>query len=173
MCSSDPEMVRRYEIRFMGRVFVVDMFVLGFEGFDVILGMDWLERHYVSLDCGRRQVVLSQPGTERLVHDCETPGDSIMTSFLYTLEIPQTDVAEVRIVQEFPDVFQEIEGLPPRCVVELRIDLVPGAAPIAKAAYRLAPKELEEMKKQLDDLDRKSTRLNSSHITRSRMPSSA
>ena len=78
-----------------------------------------------------------------------------MTSFLYTLEIPQTDVAEVRIVQEFPDVFQEIDGLPPRRVVEFRIDLVPGAAPIAKAAYRLAPKELEEMKKQLDDLLRK------------------
>ena len=80
-----PEMVRRYEIRFMGRKFVVDMFVLRFEGFDVILGMDWLVRHYVSLDCGRRQVVLSEPGRERLVHDCETPGDSVMTSFLYTL----------------------------------------------------------------------------------------
>ena len=61
-------------------------------------------------------------------------------------------MSEVRIVQEFPDVFQEIEGLPPRRVVEFRIDLVPGAAPIAKAAYRLAPKELEEMKKELDDL---------------------
>ena len=136
----------------MGIEFVVDMFVLGFEGFDVILGMDWLVRHYVSLDCGRRQVVLSEPGKERLVHDCETPGDSVMTSFLYTLEIPQSDVSEVRIVREFPDVFYETEGFLPRRVVEFMIDLVPGAAPIAKAAYRLAPKELEEMKKQLDDL---------------------
>ena len=91
-------MVHRYEIRFMGQQFVVDMFVLGFEGFDVILGIDWLGRHCVSLDCGRMQVVLSDPGRERLVHDCETPGDSVMTSFLYTLEIPQTDMAEVRIV---------------------------------------------------------------------------
>ena len=57
----------------MGRKFVVDMFVLGFEGFDVILGMDWLERHYVSLDCCRRRVILSEPGTERLVHERETP----------------------------------------------------------------------------------------------------
>ena len=88
------------------------MFVLGFEGFDVILGMDWLVRHYVSLDCGRRQVVLSELCRERLVHDCETLGDSVMTSFLYTLEIPQADVAEVRIIQEFPDMFQETEGLP-------------------------------------------------------------
>ena len=40
-----PEMVKQYEVRFMGQRFLVDMFVLGFEGFDVILGMDWLERH--------------------------------------------------------------------------------------------------------------------------------
>ena len=109
----------------------------------------------MSLDYGKRQVVLSEPGRERLVHDCETPGDSVMTSFLYTLEIPQSDVSEVRIVREFPDVFQEIEGLPPRCVVEFRKDLVSGAVPLVKAAYRLAPKELEEMKRQLDDLLRK------------------
>ena len=43
---------------------------------------------------------------------------------------------EERIVQEFPDVFKETEGLPPRRVVEFRIELVPRVAPIAKAAYR-------------------------------------
>ena len=109
-------------------------------------------RHYESLDCGRRRVSLSELGMEWLAHDCETPGDSVVTSFLYTLEIPRECVEEVRIVREFPNVFQEIEGLPPRRIVEFRIYLVPRAAPIAKAAYRLAHKELEEMKKQLDDL---------------------
>ena len=48
--------------------------------------------------------------------------------------------------------FEEVKGLPPRRVVEFRIDLVTGAAPISKAAYQLAPKELAEMKKQLDEL---------------------
>ena len=62
-------------------------------------------RHCVSLDYGRSQVVLSELGRERLVHDCETLGNFVMTSFLYTLEIPQADVPEVRIVQEFLDVF--------------------------------------------------------------------
>ena len=57
-----------------------------------------------------------------------------------------------RVVKEFPDVFKEVKGLPPRRVVEFRIDLVPGAAHIAKAAYRMAPKELAEMKKQLDEM---------------------
>ena len=39
-----------------------------------------------------------------------------MTRFLYTLEIPRECVDEVRIVREFPDVFQEIESLHPRRV---------------------------------------------------------
>ena len=76
----------------------------------------------------------------------------MFTSFLYTLEIPSKPVEEVEVVRDFPDVFAEVTGLPPRRIVEFRIDLVPGAAPIAKAAYRMAPKELEEMKKQLDEL---------------------
>ena len=59
---------------------------------------------------------------------------------------------EVPVVKEFPDVFAEIKGLPPRRVVEFHINLVPGAAPIAKAAYRMALKELMEMKRQLDDM---------------------
>ncbi|XP_028111281.1 uncharacterized protein LOC114309703 [Camellia sinensis] len=46
----------------------------------------------------------------------------------------------------------EIPGLPPRWVVEFHIDLVPGIAPISKAAYRMAPKELMEMKKQLEEM---------------------
>ena len=56
------------------------------------------------------------------------------------------------MVKEFDDVFAEFKGLPPRRVVEFWIDLVPGAAPIGKAAYRMAPKELMEMKKQLDEM---------------------
>ena len=56
------------------------------------------------------------------------------------------------MVREFEDVFQEIPRPPPRRVVEFRIDLVPGIAPISKAAYRMAPKELVEMKKQLEEM---------------------
>ena len=67
----------------------------------------------------------------------------------------QLPLEEVEVVRDFPDVFAEIKGLPPRRVVEFWIDLVPGAAPIGKAAYRMAPKELIEMKKQLDEMLKK------------------
>ena len=71
------EMVRGHQIRFLNRVYVLDLYVLGFSGFDVILGMDWLTKNLVMLDCGRRRIVLIEPGKEDVVHDCETPGDSI------------------------------------------------------------------------------------------------
>ena len=146
------EMVRQHEVRFMSRVYVLDLYVLDFGGFDVILGMDWLAKNLAVVDCGRRRIILLESGKEDVIHECETPEDSIMTSFLYTLEIPAKAFEDVEIVREFPDVFKEVQGLPPRRVVEFRIDLVPGAAPIAKAAYRMAPKELVEMKKQLDEM---------------------
>nr|GEW40531.1 putative reverse transcriptase domain-containing protein [Tanacetum cinerariifolium] len=51
----------------------------------------------------------------------------------------------VSIIQEFPEVFPEdLLGLPPARQVEFQIDLVLGAAPIARPMYRLAPAEMQE-----------------------------
>ncbi|GJU21962.1 putative reverse transcriptase domain-containing protein [Tanacetum coccineum] len=53
---------------------------------------------------------------------------------------------DVPIIRDFPEVFpKELPGLPPPRQVEFRIDLVPGAAPIARAPYRLAPYEMREL----------------------------
>ncbi|GJY49095.1 putative reverse transcriptase domain-containing protein [Tanacetum coccineum] len=46
-------------------------------------------------------------------------------------------------------------GLPPTRQVEFQIDLVPGAAPMARAPYRLAPSELQELSTQLQELSDK------------------
>ena len=49
----------------------------------------------------------------------------------------------VPVVREYADVFpDDLPGLPPDREVEFGIDLVPGTAPIAKQAYRMAPTEL-------------------------------
>ncbi|GJX47779.1 putative nucleotidyltransferase, ribonuclease H [Tanacetum coccineum] len=42
--------------------------------------------------------------------------------------------------------------LPPTRQVEFQIDLVPGAAPVARAPYRLAPAEMQELSAQLQEL---------------------
>ncbi|GJR69274.1 putative reverse transcriptase domain-containing protein [Tanacetum coccineum] len=52
----------------------------------------------------------------------------------------------VPIVRDFPEVFPEdLSGLPPTRQVEFQIDLVPGAAPVARAPYRLAPSKMKEL----------------------------
>ncbi|KAD4385781.1 hypothetical protein E3N88_25950 [Mikania micrantha] len=60
---------------------------------------------------------------------------------------------DVPIVREFPDVFpDDLPGIPSDRDVEFRIDLILGAKRIAKAPYRLAPSELQELMTQLQDL---------------------
>nr|GEU66032.1 putative reverse transcriptase domain-containing protein [Tanacetum cinerariifolium] len=55
--------------------------------------------------------------------------------------------------REFPNVFQEdLPGLPPVCQVEFQIDLIPGAAHVARAPYRLAPSKMQELSDQLQEL---------------------
>ncbi|GJS33916.1 putative reverse transcriptase domain-containing protein [Tanacetum coccineum] len=63
---------------------------------------------------------------------------------------------DVPIVQDFPEVFPEdLSGIPPTRQVEFQIDLVPGAAPVARAPYRLAPSEMKELSDQLQELSDK------------------
>jgi len=59
----------------------------------------------------------------------------------------------ISVVQDFGDVFpEEVPGLPPSREVEFSIDLVPGTGPVSMAPYRMAPAELVELKKQIDEL---------------------
>ena len=45
--------------------------------------------------------------------------------------------------------------MPPIRQVEFRIELIPGAAPVAKSPYRLAPSEMQELSAQLQELQDK------------------
>nr|GFA84128.1 putative reverse transcriptase domain-containing protein [Tanacetum cinerariifolium] len=63
---------------------------------------------------------------------------------------------DVPIVRDFPEVFPaDLPGLPLIRPVKFQIDLVPGAAPVARAPYRLAPSEMKELAKQLTELSDK------------------
>ncbi|GJW34513.1 putative reverse transcriptase domain-containing protein [Tanacetum coccineum] len=63
---------------------------------------------------------------------------------------------DVPTVQDFSEVFpKDLPGLPPMRQVKFKIDLVPGAAPVAQAPYRLAPTELQELSTQLQELSDK------------------
>ncbi|GKB76512.1 putative reverse transcriptase domain-containing protein [Tanacetum coccineum] len=62
----------------------------------------------------------------------------------------------VPIVRDFPEVFPEdVSGIPPARQVEFQIDLILGAAPVARAPYRLAPSEMKELSNQLKEISDK------------------
>ncbi|KAI3811084.1 hypothetical protein L1987_20800 [Smallanthus sonchifolius] len=62
-------------------------------------------------------------------------------------------VDDIPIVRDYPEVFPgDLPCLPPHRQVEFQIDLAPGAAPIVRAPYRLAPSELQELSTQLQEL---------------------
>jgi hypothetical protein len=63
------------------------------------------------------------------------------------------EVKDISVVKEFSDVFpDDLSGLPPDRAVGFSIELKPDTAPISRRAYRMPPKELVELKIQLQEL---------------------
>nr|GEV33561.1 reverse transcriptase domain-containing protein [Tanacetum cinerariifolium] len=53
---------------------------------------------------------------------------------------------DIPTFRDFPKVFPEdLPGIPPARQVEIQIDLIPGAAPVARGPYQLAPSEMKEL----------------------------
>ncbi|GKB96710.1 putative reverse transcriptase domain-containing protein, partial [Tanacetum coccineum] len=79
-----------------------------------------------------------------------------ITKALKSAREDEPRLSDISVVREFEDVFPvDLSGLPPQRQVEFHIDLVPGATPIAKSPYRLAPSEMQELSGQLQELQDK------------------
>ncbi|XP_031116509.1 uncharacterized protein LOC116020167 [Ipomoea triloba] len=122
-----------------------------------LLGMDWLGKYKAKIICDRQKVTLRS--TEGEVCDISRSYEQIRNQVSAYDEGPEDidsieeALEEIAVVKDFPDVFpEEIPGMPPERVVEFTIDLVPGTTPISKIAYRMAPKKMQELKEQLQEL---------------------
>jgi hypothetical protein len=70
--------------------------------------------------------------------------------------LKEARLEDILVVNEFKDVFpKELPGMPPDREIEFTIDLILGTTPIAQAPYKMGPKELVELKDQLDELEQK------------------
>jgi hypothetical protein len=141
----------RIEIR--GIDFPANLVVMGTQGLDVILGMNWLHRNQATVSCDKRTVNLVSPSgkevvTELFMHDLEGVCHRV------SVDGKEANLLEaIRVVSEFPDVFPEnLPGMPPERKVEFAIELEPRTAPISKRAYRVFGPELVEFNKQIDEL---------------------
>nr|GEU86335.1 putative reverse transcriptase domain-containing protein [Tanacetum cinerariifolium] len=78
-----------------------------------------------------------------------TPG---IAKALSNVKVDEPKLSDIFVARDFVKVFlKDLSGLPPQRQVEFRIDLVPGATPIAKSPYRLAPSEMQELCAQLQE----------------------
>ncbi|GKC54117.1 hypothetical protein Tco_1076862, partial [Tanacetum coccineum] len=116
--------------------------------------MDWLSKRKFVIVCYEKMVRIPLEGDEILrVHGERTLGAA---KALVKAKVDEPRISDIPVARDITDVFPEdFSGLPPQRQVEFRIDLIPGATPIAKSPYRLAPSEMQELSGQLQELQDK------------------
>jgi hypothetical protein len=126
-----------------------DLILLNLEGMDILLGMDWMTRHRVSLDILSQIVEINYPEYGQTI--LHLPQQEYLALCVYAIK--GIKLEDIPIVCEYPDDFpDELPGMPPDRDVEFVIELQPGTAPISKRPYCMPPNELAELKLQLQEL---------------------
>ncbi|GJS14797.1 putative nucleotidyltransferase, ribonuclease H [Tanacetum coccineum] len=148
------KVIRDCKLELGNSLFTIDLIPLGHGSFDMIVGMDWLSKNKAEIVCHEKVVRIPLEGGEILrVQRERTLGG---TKTLMSTKADELELSDILIVRDFTDVFQEdLSGLPPQRQVEFRIDLIPGATPVVKSPYRLAPSKMQELFEQLQELQDK------------------
>ncbi|GJS77742.1 reverse transcriptase domain-containing protein [Tanacetum coccineum] len=173
--------LRGCTLNLLNHPFNINLMPVELGSFDAIIGMDWLAKYQAVIECAEKIVRIPWGNESLLIHgDGSNQGNAarlniisctktqkymlkglpIFLAHVTTKEVEdkseKKQLEDVPIVRDFPEVFPEdLPGLPPTRQVEFQIDLVPGAAPVARAPYRLAPSEMKELSEQLKELSDK------------------
>jgi hypothetical protein len=139
----------KVNLKIRGVDFIANLIVLGSNGIDVILKMDWLSKYKVLIECAKKSVKLTTPEgketefvTARGVANCAKVN-----------QLNASQWCEVPVANKFPDVFlEELPGMPPDRDIEFVIELKPGTTPIYKTPYRMATPELATLKEHITEL---------------------
>nr|GEU70888.1 hypothetical protein [Tanacetum cinerariifolium] len=134
--SESSTVLRGCTLGLLGHPFNIDLMPIELGSFDVIINMDWLAKNHAVIVYDEK--ILRIPYENKILI---IQGDKSNERNQQNKDkSKEKRLEDVPIVRGFPEVFlEDLHGLPPIRQVELQIDLVPGAAPIARAPYRLAP----------------------------------
>ncbi|GJW63306.1 putative reverse transcriptase domain-containing protein [Tanacetum coccineum] len=161
----------------MNHPFNVDLMPVPLSSFDVIIGMDWLTKYHgviiydekiVRVPFRRETLIFQGNGNNQReesrmnIISCTkaqkylSKGCDVFLAHITTKEAKDKSkgkrLENVPIVRVFPE---DLSGIPLAQQVEFQIDLIPGAALLARALYRLAPSEMKELVEQLQELSDK------------------
>ncbi|GKA69643.1 putative reverse transcriptase domain-containing protein [Tanacetum coccineum] len=169
--SETNTVLRGCTLGLLGHPFNIDLMPIDLGSFDVIIGMDWLAKNHAVIVCDEK-IVRIPYGNEILIVQVDKSNKENKSTLsiilcvkarkyiekgcqLFLTHVTMKEnkdkskekrLEDVPTVRDFPEVFPEdLPRLPPIRKVEFQIDLVPGAALVARAPYRLAPSEMEEL----------------------------
>ncbi|GKC64507.1 putative reverse transcriptase domain-containing protein [Tanacetum coccineum] len=137
---STNTVIKGCTLTLLNQPFEIDLMPIKLGSFDVVIGMDWLSKYHAKILCDEKVVHIPIDSETLIIRVMEKKSD-------------EKKLEDIPVVKEFPDVFPEdLPGIPPVRQVEFQIDLIPGAAPVARTPYRLAPSEMQELSNQLQEL---------------------
>jgi hypothetical protein len=101
------------EIR--GIEFPANIILMGTQGIDVILGMNWLDKYQSIISCDKRTIKLVSPLGEEVVAELVSPKPSKGGCHHMAIDIKEADSLEtIKVVSEFLDVFlKDLPCMPP------------------------------------------------------------
>ncbi|GJV56467.1 reverse transcriptase domain-containing protein [Tanacetum coccineum] len=167
---STNTIIKSCTLTLLNQPFKIDLMPIKLDSFDVVIGMDWLSKYRAKILCDEKVVHIPIDGETLIIRGDRSKTRLNLISCIKTekyisrgcqvfmIQVMEKKADEKRledipVVKEFPDVFPEdLPGIPPVRQVEFQIDLIPGAAPIARTPYRLAPSEMQELSNQLQEL---------------------
>ncbi|GJY91629.1 putative reverse transcriptase domain-containing protein [Tanacetum coccineum] len=134
--------IQNCTLNFLNYPLKIDLMPIELESFNVIIGMEWLSQHNEKIICDEKVVHIpidnetlvirgDRSGTRLNIISCVKTQKYIKRGCFFAKDLPR---------------------LPPPRQVEFEIELVLGAAPVARAPYPLAPLEMQELSNQLQEL---------------------
>nr|GEV10190.1 putative reverse transcriptase domain-containing protein [Tanacetum cinerariifolium] len=138
--------------------------------FDVVIGMDWLSKYHAKIICDEKVVHILIDGEILIIRGDQSKtrlnlisciktkryisrGCQVFISQIMEKKSNEKGLKDIPVVRKFPKVFlEELPSLFPVRQVEFQFELVPGAAPVARVPYRLAPSEMQELSNKLQEL---------------------
>ncbi|GKD90035.1 putative reverse transcriptase domain-containing protein [Tanacetum coccineum] len=154
----------------LNQPFEIDLMPIKLGSFDIIVGMDWLSKYHARVICDEKVVHIPIDGETLIIRGDRSKtrlsliscikteryisrGCQVFVAQVMKKKPDEKRLEDIPVVREFPEVFPEdLPGLPSVRQVEFQIDLIPGATPVARAPYRLAPLEMQKLSNQLQEL---------------------
>ncbi|GJY60160.1 putative reverse transcriptase domain-containing protein [Tanacetum coccineum] len=153
----------------LNQPFEIDLMPIKLDSFDVVIGMDWLSKYHARIIYDEKVVHIPINGETSIILGDQSKTRLSLISCIKTeryisrgcqvfiaqvMEKMPDDkrLEDIPVVREFQVFPEDLPGLPPVLQIEFQIDLILGAAPVARAPYRLAPSEIQELSNQLQEL---------------------